>query len=87
MIKPMGDRILVKKLESETKTKSGIILNDSSTEQEIYKAVVIEVSGDVSEIEKNEIVYFSKYKGENIKYNEEEYIILQLKDVLAKEIR
>lgn len=86
MIKPMGDRILVIKKENETKTKSGIILNDSSTNQEIYKGCIIEVSSNISELKKGEMVYFSKYKGENIKYNEEDYIILELKDVLAKEI-
>lgn len=86
MLKPIGERLLVKVIEYETKTKSGIILNDSETKQEITKARVIEISEDIKNIKKDEIVYFSKYKGENIKYDEVDYILIDLKDILAKEL-
>lgn len=86
MIKPLENRILVKTVDYEKKTKSGIILNDSSTQNELLKAKVVEVSEDVNKLKINDIIYFSKYKGESIKYEDEDYIILDTKDVLAKEI-
>ncbi|MBE2989139.1 co-chaperone GroES [Sneathia sp. DSM 16631] len=84
MLKPMGDRVLVIQLDYETKTKSGIILNDT-TKTEITKAKVVETSNDKENIKKDDIVYFSKYKGESIKYDEKEYMLVEIKDILAKE--
>lgn len=86
MIKPLGERILVHIIEEKRTTKSGIILKDSSTKSDINKALVIAVSDEVKTILKEDKVYFSKFKGEIIKIDEEEYIILDLKDVLCKEI-
>ncbi|WP_288862395.1 co-chaperone GroES [uncultured Sneathia sp.] len=84
MLKPMGDRVLVIQLDYETKTKSGIILNDT-TKTEITKAKVVETNNDKENIKKDDIVYFSKYKGESIKYDEKEYMLVEIKDILAKE--
>lgn len=84
-LKPLGDRILVKVVAKITKTKSGIILSDSSTKQDIYTAKVIEVSDEVKNILKDDTVIFSKFKGENIRIDEVEYIIIETKDILAKE--
>lgn len=86
MLKPLGDRVLVKKLEEENRTKSGIILKDTTTKQDILKAEVIEVSDSINDIQKSEKIYFSMYKGESIKYDDTEYVILEYKDILAKEI-
>lgn len=85
MLKPLGDRILVENIEMAKKTKSGIILSDTSTNQEINKARIVAVSNEVSKLKLDDIIYYSKYKGENIKYDEVDYVILDLKDVLAKE--
>lgn len=82
MLKPIGDRILVKKIAMESKTKSGIILNNQEENSEILKAKVIEVSDEVKNIKISDIVYFSKFKGVVI----EEYMVLEVKDILAKEI-
>lgn len=82
MLKPIGDRILVKKITMESKTKSGIILNNQEENSEILKAKVIEVSDEVKNIKISDIVYFSKFKGVVI----EEYMVLEVKDILAKEI-
>lgn len=84
-LKPLGERILVKVIAEITKTKSGIILSDSSTKQDIYTAKVIEVSDEVKNILKDDTVIFSKFKGENIRIDEVEYIIIETKDILAKE--
>lgn len=84
-IKPLGNRILVKTIKEVSTTKSGIILSDSSTKQDIFTAKVIEVSDDVTCISKDDTVIFSKFKGENIRINELDYIIIEVKDILAKE--
>lgn len=84
-IKPLGNRVLVKKIKEVSTTKSGIILSDSSTKQDIFTAKVIEVSDEISNISEDDIVIFSKFKGENIRLDEQEYIIIELKDILAKE--
>ncbi|WP_067139320.1 hypothetical protein [Oceanivirga salmonicida] len=86
MIKPLGERILVSVIEEVNKTKSGIILKDSSTKSDIHIAKVVEVSDEINNIKVNDKVYFSKFKGEILKIDENEYIILELKDILAKEI-
>lgn len=87
MIKAIGDRIIVLTLEMEKKTRSGIILSDTTTNQDVAKARVITVSDNITEkISIGDIVYFSKFKGESIKYDEVEYIVLETKDILAKEI-
>lgn len=58
---------------------------DSSTNDDLKKAKVIEVSSEIKNILKGDIVYFSKFKGENIKFEFSEYIIVEYKDILAKE--
>lgn len=87
MIKPLGRRILLKKIEEILKTKTGIILKDSTTESDIHKAYVIQVSDDILNISIDDIVYFSKFKGENVKIDDEEYIIVEEKDILGKDIK
>lgn len=86
MLKPIGKRMIIEFVNQELKTKSGIILKDSSSKQEIIKAKVIEVSSEIKEISKGDFVYFSEYRVDKIKYNDIEYGILELENVLAKEI-
>lgn len=89
-IRPLADRVVIKMLEAEEKTKSGIILTGSAKE-EPQMAEVIEVGpgGNVNgteikmEVEKGNKVLFSKYAGTEVKVDGEEYIILSQKDILA----
>jgi len=90
-IQPLGDRVLIKRLEAEEKTKGGIVLPDSAKEKP-QKAEVVAVgkgrmteSGKVEplEVKKGDKVLFGKYAGNEITYKEEEYLILKEEDILA----
>lgn len=85
-IKPLQDRVVVKMIEAEDTTKSGIILAGSAKEKPEI-AVVCEVgpgSSDVCmSVSKNDKVLISKYSGTNVKLDGEEYIIVKMEDILA----
>lgn len=90
MIKPLSDRVLIKMKEKEETTKSGIILAGSSQEKP-QVAEVIEVGpgekidGKLQEmyVKKGDNVIVSKYAGTEVKYENEEYIIVKQDDILA----
>lgn len=89
MIKPLGDRVLIKMKEKEDTTKSGIIL--SATKEKPQIAVVIEVGpgkvvdGKIEEmiVKKGDNVILNKYAGTEVKYDGEEYLIVSQSDILA----
>ena len=89
-IKPLLDRVLIKRLESEETTKSGIVLPGSAQEKP-QMAEVIEVGpGGVVDgkditmtLKKGQNVIYSKYSGTEVKFDGEEYIIVRQSDVLA----
>lgn len=89
-IKPLGDRVLIKRLEAEEKTKSGIVLPNQAKEQPQMAEVKAVGPGGVvdgkeikMEVKVGDVVIFSKYVGTEIKYDGEEYTILSQKDILA----
>lgn len=89
-IKPLGDRVLIKRLEAEEKTKSGIVLPGTAQEQPQMAEVIAVGPGGVvdgkevkMEVKKGDQVIFSKYAGTDIKVDGEEYILLSQKDILA----
>ena len=73
-IKPLGDRVVIKKLEAETTTKSGILLTGTAKEQPQEAEVVAIGPGAMVE---------GKYAGTDVKVDGEEYIILKQDDILA----
>lgn len=88
-LKPLGDRVVIKKVEAEEKTKSGIVLPSSAKEQP-QMAEVVAIGADILNDEKkkdqikvNDKVIFSKYAGTEVKIDGEEYTILKLNDILA----
>ncbi len=90
-IQPLGDRVLVKRLEAEEKTKGGIVLPDTAKEKPqkgevvaVGKGKVLE-SGKVEalEVQKGDKILFGKYSGNEITYKEEEYLIMREEDILA----
>ena len=89
MIKPLTDKVLVKMKEKEETTKSGIILTASKEKPQI--AGVIEVGpGKIVDGEKEEMyvkkgdkVILNKYAGTEVKYENEEYLIVSQSDILA----
>ncbi|MBR2494865.1 MAG: co-chaperone GroES [Helicobacter sp.] len=83
--KPLGERILVERLEEESKTTSGIIIPDSAKEKPLMGKVIAiskQVADDKS-VQEGEIVVFGKYAGSEIKLDKAEYIVLEIKDVLG----
>ena len=85
-VKPLGDRVLIKRLEAEEKTKGGIILAGAAKEQPQMAVVIAAGPGteDVKmEVKAGDKVIFSKYAGTEIKVDEEELIIMSQKDILA----
>lgn len=90
MIKPLGDRVLVKMQEKEETTKSGIILS-SQAQEKPQIAEVIEVGAgrlvdgkrEEMEVKKGDNVVVSKYGGTEVKFEGEDYIILREEDILA----
>jgi chaperonin GroES len=90
-VKPLQDRILVKRVEEETKTKGGIIIPDSAKEKPQEGLVVAVGAGKVTdsgtrvppEVKKGDRVLFGKYSGSEIKVDGEEHLILREDDILA----
>ena len=89
MIKPLQDRVLIRMKEKEETTKSGIILTASKEKPQV--AEVIEVGpGKVADgrkeemiVKKGDKVILNKYAGTEVKYENEEYLIVSQSDILA----
>jgi len=90
-IKPLGERIVLKVLESEEKTKSGIVLPDTAKEKPQMGKVLAVGSGKVLnngekaplEVKVGDQVLFAKYAGTEVKLDGEEYMVLKESDILA----
>ena len=90
-VRPLKDRIIVKRLEEEEKTKGGIIIPDSAKEKPIEGKVVAVGDGMINkegkkvplEIKKGDRVLFTKYGGTEIKMDGEEHLMMKEEDVLA----
>ena len=91
-IQPLGDRVVVKALEKEEKTKGGIYLPDTAKEKPQEGKVLAVGPGKMTDEGKRlsmdvavgDIVIFAKYGGTEIKEDDEELIILRESDILAK---
>ncbi len=80
---PLGDRLVIKQVVAEETTKSGIVLPGQAKEKP-QEATVVAVGKNVSdEIKEGDTVIYSKYAGNNVKLDEEEYIIVKEEDILA----
>jgi chaperonin GroES len=90
-IRPLHDRILVRRIDEETKTKGGIIIPDTAKEKPQEGRVVAVGSGRVTEdgkvrpldVQKGDRILFSKYSGSEVKLDGEEHLIVREEDVLA----
>ena len=90
MLKPLGDRVLVKRLESEETTKSGIILTGKSQEEsQVAEVLKVGPGGEVEGkkvemvVKEGDKVILNQYAGTEIKYEEEEYLIVKQNEILA----
>ncbi len=91
-IKPLEDRILVQPLDAEQTTASGLVIPDTAKEKPQEGHVLAVGPGRFDDEGENRIpldisvgdtVIYSKYGGTEVKYNNEEYLILSARDVLA----
>jgi len=82
-IKPLGERVVVKPIEEESKTKGGIYVPDTAAKEKPQQGEVIAVGPDFQGVKKGDKVLFAKYGGTEIKLDEEEYVVLGVDDVLA----
>ena len=90
-IRPLQDRIVVKRLEGETKTKGGIIIPDTAKEKPIEATVVAVGNGKVLkdgkvrpvDVKVGDTVLFGKYSGTEVKIDGEDHLILREDDILA----
>jgi chaperonin GroES len=90
-IKPLYDRILVKRLEEQTKTAGGLYIPDSAKEKPLEALVVAVGAGKIQEngslrkleVKAGDKILFSKYSGSDIKIDGTEHLILREDDVLA----
>ena len=82
-IKPLGDRVLVKMVEGETKTAGGIYIPQTAQEK-TQEGIVLAVGDDESiKVKVKDRVLYDKYAGSTIKVNGEEQLILKMSDILA----
>jgi chaperonin GroES len=90
-IRPLQDRIIVKRVQEEEKTKGGIIIPDTAKEKPIEGKVIAVGNGKVQEdgkvrpldVKAGERILFSKYAGTEIKIEGEEHLIMREEDILG----
>jgi len=89
-IKPLGDRVVLKSMESEETTKSGIVLTGSAKEKPQTAEILAVGPGGMVEgkevvmtVKVGDIVLYSKYAGTEVKLNDDEFIIVRQSDLLA----
>ena len=89
-IKPLFDRVVIKNVEAEETTKSGIILTSSAKEKpQLAEVLAVGPGGNVDGkeitmyVKAGQKVFYSKYAGTEVKYDGEEYIIVRQSDILA----
>ena len=90
-IRPLQDRLIVKRVQEEEKTKGGIIIPDSAKEKPIEGKVIAVGNGKVQEdgkvrpldVKAGDRILFSKYAGTEIKIDGDEHLIMREDEVLA----
>ncbi len=91
MIRPLGERVVVKPLPSEERTKGGIVLPDTAKEKPQEGEVVAVGSGKILEtgqrvpidLKPGDRILFSKYAGNEVKIDDVEYLIMRKADILG----
>lgn len=90
-IKPLGDKVIVKRIEAEEKTAGGIVLPDTAREKPKRGLVLAVGNGRLlddgrrseMQVRKNDEVLFTSYAGTEIKHDGDEYIIMDESDILG----
>ncbi len=90
-IRPLGDRVVVRRLEEETKTAGGIYIPDSATEKPSEGKIVAVGNGRAAnngdlitmEVKNGDKIIFGKYSGSEVKVGDETLLIMREEDILA----
>jgi len=90
-VKPLHDRVIVKRVEEEEKTKGGIIIPDTAKEKPVEGKIVAVGDGKIQEdgkktpleVKKGDRVLFGKYAGTEIQIDGEEHLIMKEDDIIA----
>ena len=90
-IRPLHDRILIKRMEEQEQKKGGIIIPDTAKEKPQEGEVIAVGNGKVSDegkkipldVKAGDKILFGKYSGSEVKIDDEEYLIMREEDVLA----
>ena len=90
-VKPLEDRILIKPLEAQSKTASGIFLPESAKEKPMQGKIIAAGNGKSKDdgkrvpldVKAGDLILFGKYSGQEIKLDGEEYLIMREDEVLA----
>ncbi len=89
-VKPLGDRVVIRNVESEETTKSGIVLPGSAKEKpQMAEVLAVGPGGMVDgkeikmEVKVGQKVIYSKYAGTEVKLDDQEYILVRQSDILA----
>jgi len=90
-IRPLHDRLIVKRLEEEEKTKGGIIIPDTAKEKPVEGKVIAAGNGRIKkdgskikiEVKVGDRILFAKYAGTEVKIDGEEHLMMKEEDVLA----
>ncbi len=90
-IRPLHDRVIVRRLEEEEKTKGGIIIPDTAKEKPLEGKVIAAGKGKIMEngevrpldVKEGDRILFGKYSGTEVKIDGEEHLILREEDILG----
>lgn len=83
IIKPLGKRVLIKQVEQEEVTKSGIVLPGTASKEKPITGEVLAVGKDVKDVKAGDKVIFEKYTGTEVKDGDDSFLILDIENVLA----
>jgi chaperonin 10 Kd subunit len=83
IIKPLGKRVLIKQVEQEEVTKSGIVLPGTASKEKPITGEVLAVGKEVEDVKAGDKVIFEKYSGTEVKDGDNSFLILDIDNVLA----
>ena len=90
-LRPLHDRVIVKRLEAETKTAGGIVIPDTATEKPVQGKVIAVGKGKILEdgkvrpldVKVGDKILFGKYSGTEVKVDGDDYLVMREEDVMA----
>ena len=90
-LRPLHDRVIIKRMEEERMSAGGIVIPDSATEKPARGEVVAAGNGKITEsgevrpldVKVGDIVLFGKYSGTEVKVEGEEYLVMREEDIMA----